>query len=120
MLIEVNHHWHGKVNHYLYLVVSTNDFRCRLSNSTQRAAVAERAGIDKCIRYNNRPGGRSPSVLASRESIMTLFDPILNAKNTQNFLLTQIDAAFVKAHGILFSGKYVKLFVGLPLRNTGL
>lgn len=42
---------------------------------------------------------------SARESIMTLFDPILNRSNTQHSRLMQIDAAFVKAHGILFSGK---------------
>ncbi|KAH8655570.1 hypothetical protein BX600DRAFT_70331 [Xylariales sp. PMI_506] len=46
---------------------------------------------------------------SARESIMTLFDPILNSNHT-NSRLTQIDAAFVKAHGILFSGKCVDDF----------
>jgi hypothetical protein len=39
---------------------------------------------------------------SARESIMTLFDPILNNSPTR---LSQIDASFVRAHGILFSGK---------------
>ncbi|KAK6076388.1 telomerase-binding protein EST1A protein [Seiridium cupressi] len=42
---------------------------------------------------------------SARESIMTLFDPILSANNTQNSRLIPIDAAFVKAQGILFSGR---------------
>lgn len=41
---------------------------------------------------------------SARESIMTLFDPVLNATGQPSRLLP-IDAAFVKAHGILFSGK---------------
>ncbi|KAK6206238.1 hypothetical protein QIS74_13657 [Colletotrichum tabaci] len=40
--------------------------------------------------------------LSARESIMTLFDPHLNGSPTR---LQEIDAAFVRAHGILFSGK---------------
>ncbi|KPA39429.1 hypothetical protein FLAG1_07705 [Fusarium langsethiae] len=39
---------------------------------------------------------------SARESIMTLFDPVLNNCPTR---LSQIDASFVRAHGILFSGK---------------
>lgn len=41
---------------------------------------------------------------SARDSIMTLFDPILNA-TAQKSRLPAIDSAFVKAHGILFSGK---------------
>ncbi|KAI3532055.1 hypothetical protein CABS02_13965 [Colletotrichum abscissum] len=40
--------------------------------------------------------------LSARESIMTLFDPHLNGTQTR---LQEIDAAFVRAHAILFSGK---------------
>jgi hypothetical protein len=42
---------------------------------------------------------------SARESIMTLFDPILNSTTAQPSRLIPIDAAFVKAHGILFSEK---------------
>jgi hypothetical protein len=41
---------------------------------------------------------------SARESIMTLFDPILNSITSR---LSQIDTAFVKVHAILFSGKNV-------------
>ncbi|GKT52621.1 EST/SMG-like protein 1 [Colletotrichum spaethianum] len=40
--------------------------------------------------------------LSARESIMTLFDPHLDGSPTR---LHPVDAAFVRAHGILFSGK---------------
>ncbi|KAH6885374.1 hypothetical protein B0T10DRAFT_94127 [Thelonectria olida] len=40
--------------------------------------------------------------LSARESIMTLFDPVLGSNTSR---LSQIDAAFVRVHGILFSGK---------------
>ncbi|KAF4447843.1 hypothetical protein F53441_8648 [Fusarium austroafricanum] len=40
---------------------------------------------------------------SARESIMTLFDPVLSNSPTR---LAPIDAAFVRAHGILFSGKF--------------
>ncbi|WDK18093.1 telomerase-binding protein EST1A protein [Colletotrichum graminicola] len=45
--------------------------------------------------------------LSARESIMTLFDPHLNGTPTR---LQEIDAAFVRAHGVLFSGKSSELF----------
>lgn len=48
---------------------------------------------------------------SARESIMTLFDPILNAGSTQHSRLLPIDAAFVKAHGILFSDKSLDQFL---------
>jgi hypothetical protein len=40
--------------------------------------------------------------LRARESIMTLFDPVMNSESTR---LSPIDTAFVKVHGILFSKK---------------
>jgi hypothetical protein len=40
---------------------------------------------------------------SARESIMTLFDPVLNGNPNR---LQPIDAAFVRIHGILFSSKY--------------
>ncbi|KAI0011350.1 hypothetical protein F4779DRAFT_223317 [Xylariaceae sp. FL0662B] len=42
---------------------------------------------------------------SARESIMTLFDPIINANSSQAPRFIIIDMAFVKAHGILFSGR---------------
>ncbi|KAK2006166.1 hypothetical protein LZ32DRAFT_595999 [Colletotrichum eremochloae] len=45
--------------------------------------------------------------ISARKSIMTLFDPHLNGTPTR---LQKIDAAFVRAHGILFSGKNSGLF----------
>ncbi|KAK1990884.1 hypothetical protein LX36DRAFT_591712 [Colletotrichum falcatum] len=45
--------------------------------------------------------------LSTPESIMTLFDPHLNGTPTR---LQEIDAAFVRAHGVLFSGKSCDLF----------
>ena len=41
---------------------------------------------------------------SARESIMTLFDPIFTSTTSR---LSQIDTAFVKAHGILFSKKHM-------------
>jgi hypothetical protein len=41
---------------------------------------------------------------SARESIMTLFDPILNTSD-QHPRLTQIDIVFVKAYGILFGNE---------------
>ncbi|KAK7393997.1 hypothetical protein QQX98_013216 [Neonectria punicea] len=40
---------------------------------------------------------------SARESIATLFDPVLPSTSSQR--LSTIDAAFVRVHGILFSGK---------------
>ncbi|KAI3333817.1 hypothetical protein F4824DRAFT_512975 [Ustulina deusta] len=47
---------------------------------------------------------------SAKESIMTLFDPILEAGNYQHNRLAPIDAAFVKTHGILFSHKQLENF----------
>ncbi|KAK4229586.1 EST/SMG-like protein 1 [Podospora fimiseda] len=44
--------------------------------------------------------------LAARESIMTLFDPIMAvAPNQYQARLPSVDFSFTKAHGIMFSGK---------------
>jgi hypothetical protein len=44
--------------------------------------------------------------LSARESIMTLYEPIMaRASNPQQARLPQTDLNFVKAHGIMFSGK---------------
>ncbi|KPM35382.1 hypothetical protein AK830_g11185 [Neonectria ditissima] len=40
--------------------------------------------------------------LSAKESVMTLFDPLLGSNQSR---LAAIDAAFVRVHGILFSGK---------------
>ncbi|KAH6976798.1 hypothetical protein EDB80DRAFT_757446 [Ilyonectria destructans] len=40
--------------------------------------------------------------LSTKESIMTLFDPVLGSNTTR---LAPIDAAFMQVHGIFFSGK---------------
>ncbi|KAI2605255.1 uncharacterized protein GGS25DRAFT_524775 [Hypoxylon fragiforme] len=42
---------------------------------------------------------------SARESIMTLFDPILDPTSPQHSRLTPVDVAFVKLHAILFSNK---------------
>jgi hypothetical protein len=42
---------------------------------------------------------------SARESIMTLFDPILNSTGAQPPRIAAIDASFVKVHGILFSDR---------------
>ncbi|KAK3383417.1 hypothetical protein B0T24DRAFT_566133 [Lasiosphaeria ovina] len=42
---------------------------------------------------------------SARESIMTLFDPIMAPNSTQQSRLGPTDLAFVKTHGIMFSGK---------------
>ncbi|KAI0172886.1 hypothetical protein GGR52DRAFT_580520 [Hypoxylon sp. FL1284] len=47
---------------------------------------------------------------SARESIMTLFDPILDPNSTQSSRLAPIDVLFVKAHGILFSNKFSNKF----------
>jgi len=43
---------------------------------------------------------------SARESILTLFEPVLNADNGQGqYRLPPLDTAFVKAHGLLFTGR---------------
>ena len=46
---------------------------------------------------------------SARESILTLFDPVLNADNGQGqYRLPPLDTAFVKAHGLLFRNKEIE------------
>ena len=49
---------------------------------------------------------------SARESILTLFDPVLNAENhhQSHYRLPPIDTSFVKAHGLLFTNKYPERF----------
>jgi hypothetical protein len=48
---------------------------------------------------------------SARESILTLFDPVLNIDNHQSqYRLPPLDTSFVKAHGLLFTNKYPERF----------
>ncbi|KAJ4385105.1 hypothetical protein N0V85_008241 [Neurospora sp. IMI 360204] len=61
--------------------------------------------------------------VSARDSIMTLFDPVLGPDSNRHSRLDHMDLAFVQTHGIMFSGKsqdklehYMKNFVK-PLDN---
>jgi hypothetical protein len=64
---------------------------------------------------------------SARESILTLFDPVLSALSGQGqYRLPPLDTAFVKAHGLLFTNKdmdkfepAVKEFLGLLDNQIG-
>ncbi|KAF5132832.1 EST/SMG-like protein 1 [Metarhizium anisopliae] len=43
---------------------------------------------------------------SARDSVMTLFDPLLNANPSASQRLEPVDVAFVRVHGILFSGTH--------------
>jgi Est1 DNA/RNA binding domain len=48
---------------------------------------------------------------SARESILTLFDPVLTSDNHQSqYRLPPLDNAFVKAHGLLFTNKNMEKF----------
>ncbi|KAH6684277.1 hypothetical protein B0J14DRAFT_555256 [Halenospora varia] len=48
---------------------------------------------------------------SARESILTLFEPVLNSDNGQGqYRLPPLDMAFVKAHGLLFTNKEMHKF----------
>jgi hypothetical protein len=48
---------------------------------------------------------------SARESILTLFEPVLNADNGQGqYRLPPLDTAFVKAHGLLFTNRDLQKF----------
>lgn len=48
---------------------------------------------------------------SARESILTLFEPVLNSENSQNqYRLPPLDTAFVKAHGLLFTNREMHKF----------
>ncbi|KID62995.1 hypothetical protein MBR_09918, partial [Metarhizium brunneum ARSEF 3297] len=44
--------------------------------------------------------------LSARDSVLTLFDPLLNANPSTSQRLDPVDVAFVRVHGILFSGAH--------------
>jgi dsRNA-specific ribonuclease len=44
-------------------VVYTTNMKIHLGSFNQRAMVAQRTGIDRCIKYDDRPGSQSPRVL---------------------------------------------------------
>ena len=47
----------------------------------------------------------------ARESILTLFEPVLNSDNANGqYKLPPLDTAFVKAHGLLFSDRDIEKF----------
>jgi hypothetical protein len=52
---------------------------------------------------------------SAKESIMTLFDPLMNVSGPQHARLPMNDVAFVRAHGILFSQKHLDSY--LPTVN---
>jgi hypothetical protein len=64
---------------------------------------------------------------SAQESILTLFEPVLNADNVQGqYRLPPLDTAFVKAHGLLFTNRdmekfepTVKEFLGLLDNQIG-
>ncbi len=48
---------------------------------------------------------------SARESILTLFEPVLNAENHQGqYRLPPLDTSFVKAHGLLFTNRSMEKF----------
>jgi Est1 DNA/RNA binding domain len=48
---------------------------------------------------------------SARESILTLFDPVLNTENHQGqYRLPPLDTSFVRAHGLLFTNKNMDRF----------
>ena len=48
---------------------------------------------------------------SARESILTLFEPVLNSDNAQGqYRLPPLDMAFVRAHGLLFTNKNIEKF----------
>jgi hypothetical protein len=48
---------------------------------------------------------------SARESILTLFEPVLNTDNAQGqYRLPPFDSAFVKAHGLLFTNRDLQKF----------
>lgn len=66
-----------------------------------RAILARPNALQQLYYYSKSLCVPMPFVSA-RESIMTLFDPLLSNTQTR---LAAVDAAFVRVHGILFSGK---------------
>lgn len=59
--------------------------------------------------------------VSARESILTLFNPVLDADSTHGQLrLPPLDMSFVKAHGLLFTNKNIEKFEGTKKEFIGL
>ena len=55
---------------------------------------------------------------SARESILTLFDPVLNAENGQGqYRQPPLDTAFVKTHGLLFTNREIESRFGLAVNE---
>ncbi|KAK0105867.1 hypothetical protein ONS95_004380 [Cadophora gregata] len=58
---------------------------------------------------------------SARESILTLFEPVLNSDNAQGqYRLPPLDMAFVRAHGLLFTNKNLEKFEPTVIEFLGL
>lgn len=58
---------------------------------------------------------------SARESILTLFEPVLSADNGQGqYRLPPLDTTFVKAHGVLFTDRSMEKFKPAVQEFTGL
>ncbi|KAK7962569.1 uncharacterized protein PG986_003394 [Apiospora aurea] len=67
-------------------------------------AILARPNALQQLYYYSKALSAPDPFFAALESIMTLFDPLLGSTNQQSRLLP-IDFAYVKAHGLLFTGK---------------
>jgi hypothetical protein len=73
-------------------------------------AVLARPNALAQLFYYSKSVCTSLPFLSTRESILTLFDPVLNASVGPYSGLPPLDLAFVKAHGILFKRKTLQGF----------
>ncbi|RFU26395.1 hypothetical protein B7463_g9949, partial [Scytalidium lignicola] len=74
------------------------------------AILARPNAIQQLFYYSKSLCVKVPFISA-RESIMTLFEPLLNTEGTHNqYRLSPLDTAFVTAHGILFTRTQTERF----------
>ncbi|RCI12647.1 hypothetical protein L249_0780 [Ophiocordyceps polyrhachis-furcata BCC 54312] len=92
--------WTG-VSRYWYSMAS--DKSPATGRLYHHLAILARPNALQQLYYYNKSLCVPMPFASARESVMTLFDPLLSSTSHQR--LEPVDAAFVRVHGILFSGK---------------
>jgi len=98
--------WTGVARHWYSKASNKSPTTGRLYH---HLAILARPNALQQLFYYSKSLGVSTSFVSARESILTLFDPVLNTDNGQTqYRLPPLDTAFVKAHALLFTNKEIE------------
>ncbi|KAI5924462.1 hypothetical protein F4810DRAFT_719057 [Camillea tinctor] len=92
---SVSKHWYSKAS----------DKAPTTGRLYHHLAILARPNAPQQLFYYNKSLCVPIPFASARESVMTLFDPIISGSSSHTSRMTPIDVVFVKAHGILFSKK---------------